>query len=97
MPPAAKPMRRRLPQAHMAGDAERRVPGQAKARAKRAYYACRADPRLAPIGDRVWAETLQHAEGQDPVRAEAMFLRVAVLLEILIDRRGWPGTIRGFG
>ena len=93
MPPAAKPMRRRLSQAHMAGDAAR----AAKSRAKRAYYACRADARLAPIGGRVWAETLQHAEGQDPVRAEAMFLRVAVLLEILIDRRGWPGTIRGFG
>jgi hypothetical protein len=87
-------MRRRLPQAHMAGDAARRV---AKERAKRAYSVCRTDPQLALIGDRVWSETLLHAEGQDPIRAEAMFLRVAVLLEILIDRRGWPGTIRGFG
>jgi hypothetical protein len=68
MPPAAKPMRRRLSQAHMAGDAAR----AAKSRAKRAYYACRADARLAPIGGRVWAETLQHAEGQNPIRAEAM-------------------------
>jgi hypothetical protein len=51
----------------------------------------------APIGDRIWSETLQHAEGQDPARVEVMFSRIAVLLEILIDRRGWPGTIRGFG
>jgi hypothetical protein len=97
MSPARDPPQRRLPQAHMVDAAARRVPGQAKERAKRAYYACRADPRLAPIGDRVWGEALQHAEGQDPARVEVMFSRIAVLLEILIDRRDWPGTIRGFG
>jgi hypothetical protein len=36
-----------------------------------------------------WAETLQATAGrQDAIRLEVMFIRTAVLIEILLDRRG---------
>jgi hypothetical protein len=67
----------------------------AKDRARKAYLVCRGDPRPAFTGDRIWAETPEHVALQDATRVETMFLRVAVLLEILIDRRGWPTMVRG--
>jgi hypothetical protein len=91
MPPAAKPLRG-LPRAHATGGVAR----EAKQRAAKAYRMCRADPRLALIADRLWSETLQYTENQNADRVAVMFLRTAVLLEILNDRRGWPQVIRGF-
>jgi hypothetical protein len=44
----------------------------------------------------LWSETLQAAScTQDAGRIELMFSRIAIMLEIMIDRHGWPQTVRG--
>ena len=44
--------------------------------------------RRSPTG--FGREPLQHVQGQDPDRAGS----VAVLFEVMVDRRGWPAVVR---
>ena len=68
----------------------------AKARARQAWQACRADPQLSLLDERVWAETLQQVAGvRDAPRVETMFTGTAIMREIMINRRGWPAVVRG--
>jgi hypothetical protein len=69
--------------------------GQAKERARRAWQVLRGDPRMAATVDRLWSETLQHVADADPERAAVMFGRVAVMFEVMVDRRTWPAVVRG--
>jgi hypothetical protein len=69
----------------------------AKARMSRARdFAREADPLSAALFDRWYAEALMSARG---VRAEvacAMYLRLAIALEVMADRKGWPaGRVTG--
>jgi|SRR6516165_10576201 hypothetical protein len=95
MPPrarASRPVHRPLPPNAATSPAI----SVAKERARRAYRVCRGDPHLALFAERIWSETLERvASIQDAARVEIMFSRTAVLLEILIDRRGWPNAVRG--
>jgi hypothetical protein len=69
---------------------------QAKARCRRAYdQARRADPRSAVLYDRWLAETLLAADGQPGNLSAEMFRRMAIALEIMADRTGWPHRMRG--
>jgi hypothetical protein len=82
---AARPVRRPLPP----NTATSPAISVAKERARRAYRVCRGDLHLALFAERIWSETLEHVAGiQDAARVEIVFSRTAVLLEILIDRRG---------
>jgi hypothetical protein len=64
----------------------------AKERARRAHTAARGgDSRSAALYDRWFAETLSNAAGRDEDVAIAMFTRLAIALEVMIDMKGWPG------
>jgi hypothetical protein len=66
----------------------------AKDRARRAHKGARqADAALSAIYDRWFAETLLAIERQ-PAAKSIMWSRVAILFEIVIDRRGWPERMR---
>jgi hypothetical protein len=68
----------------------------AKARCRRAYDQARqADPRSAVLYQRWFAETLRAVEGQPSELGAEMFRRIAIALEIMADRTGWPEHIRG--
>jgi hypothetical protein len=70
--------------------------GLAKAAARRAWQACRADPALALFGDRVWSTTLAAVElTNDADKIETMFTRAGLALEIAVDMRGWPQRVSG--
>jgi hypothetical protein len=67
---------------------------EAKARAKRAHQAARAgDTVSAAIYDRRLANTLSAAAGQDQAVAAAMFTRLAIALEVMVDMRGWGESV----
>ena len=69
---------------------------QAKERFRSAHQAARrADSLSAALYDRWAAETLMHIRGQPRDRACAMLVRTAIMLEIAVDRRGWPERIVG--
>ncbi len=69
----------------------------AKERARRAHKAaCGCDPRAVVLYDRWLATTLSAAGGKDEAVAIAMFTRLAIALEIMVDMKGWPqGRVRG--
>ena len=69
----------------------------AKARCRAAHAAASQTP-LWPIAQRLYSETIEAASAapSDDVRV-AMFGRLAVALEVLVDQRGWRhGIVRGF-
>jgi hypothetical protein len=69
---------------------------QAKERFNNACRAARdADRLTAALYDRLAADTLLAAKGQPPERACTMLMRMAVALEVLAERRGWPERIHG--
>ncbi len=69
---------------------------QAEERFRSAHRAARrADNLSAALYDRWAAETLMHIRGQPRERACAMLVRTAIMLEIAVDRRGWPERIVG--
>jgi hypothetical protein len=49
----------------------------------------------AALFDRFAAETLLAVKGQPAERAATMFFRMAVALEVLAERKGWPERIAG--
>jgi hypothetical protein len=50
----------------------------------------------AAIYDRWLANTLSAAAGQDPAIAAAMFTRLAIAREVMVDMRGWgEGIVAG--
>ena len=64
----------------------------AKARMSRARELARkADPLSAALFDRWYAETLMSARGVSVEAACAMLTRMAIALEVMADRKGWPG------
>jgi hypothetical protein len=68
----------------------------AKARARAAHASAKqADPARAALYDMLWSHVLIVAEGQDDVPAATMLTRVAIALEVMADRTGWPHVIRG--
>jgi len=47
------------------------------------------------MADRFWSETPQATAGRhEAIRLEVMYVRTAVLLEILLERRVWPTMVR---
>ena len=67
---------------------------QAKSRAKRAHQTARAgDTVSAAVYDRWLANTLSAAAGQDQAVAAAMFTRLAIALEVMVDMRGWGESV----
>jgi hypothetical protein len=69
----------------------------AKARMSRARDLAReADPLSAALFDRWYAETLLSARGIKAEAAWAMLTRMAIALEVMADRKGWPaGRVQG--
>jgi hypothetical protein len=68
---------------------------QAKHRCRYAYKAARtADPPLAALLDRWFAETLIQVDGVHPDAARLMLTRIAIMFEVVADRRGWPDRLR---
>jgi hypothetical protein len=69
----------------------------AKERARRAHKAARGcDPRSAALYDRWLATTFSAAGGKDEALAIAMFTRIAIALEVMVDMKGWPaGNVAG--
>jgi hypothetical protein len=69
---------------------------QAKDRFRAAHRATKASDKLtAALYDRLASDTLLAVKGQPAERAATMFVRVAVCLEVLAERRGWPDCIPG--
>lgn len=70
---------------------------QAKDRMTRARAAARrADPLGGAMFDRWVSEALMAARDVAPEMGAAMYLRIAIMLEIAVDRQGWPhGRVRG--
>ncbi len=69
---------------------------QAKDRFTRARKAaCSADRLSSALYDRFAAETLLAVKGQPAERAATMLVRMAVALEVLAERKGWPERIPG--
>ena len=69
---------------------------QAKDRFRAAHRAAKASDKLtAALYDRLAADTLLAVKGQPAERAATMFVRMAVCLEVLAERRGWPERIAG--
>jgi hypothetical protein len=63
---------------------------QAKERCATAYKSARkADERMSAVYDRWWSETLLAIEGKPAGRRAEMLRRMAILFEILVDRRTW--------
>jgi hypothetical protein len=68
---------------------------QAKDRARQAYRSARqADPPLSALIDRWWSETLTQVHGQPATRSTVMLTRIAIMFEVVADRRGWPERMR---
>jgi len=66
----------------------------ARQRAQRAYLQVRrVDRGNAAHYDALYATTLAQAAAVDGDTATVMFTRTALLLELHIDRCGWPGNI----
>jgi len=55
--------------------------------------ACGCDPQAIALYDRWLATTLSAAGGKDEAVAIAMFTRLAIALEVMIDMKGWPAGI----
>src|SRR4029077_20725949 len=47
----------------------------------------RADAIMAAVNDRWFAETLTQVDGQPAAKSAVMFTRIAILLEVVADRR----------
>jgi hypothetical protein len=60
----------------------------------RSFYAVREDGELAGLWHRMYVETLTQVAGQPPTRSAVMLTRLAILYEIVADRRGWPDRMR---
>jgi hypothetical protein len=65
-------------------------------RARRAWAQAREgqDGGMCAFVDRVYAQTLAQVEDASPEASVVMLQRASVMLEILVDRRGWPKRIR---
>jgi hypothetical protein len=70
---------------------------EAKKRAQRAHKAaCGADALSTAIYNRWMATTLTAAAGQDEGIAAAMFTRLAIALEVMVDMKGCTaGVVQG--
>jgi hypothetical protein len=70
---------------------------EAKRRALTAHKAaCKADSLSAGIYNRWIAITLTAVDGQEEQVAAAMFTRLAIALEVMVDMRGWAsGAVQG--
>ena len=69
------------------------------ARVRQRYDAALDAARHADVGTRAlvsrWhAETLLALDGQPANVRIVMLRRMSIMLEVLVDRRGWPTTIR---
>ena len=53
----------------------------------------KADPLSAALFDRWYAEALMSARGVRAEAAYAMITRMAIVLEVMADRKGWPAGI----
>jgi hypothetical protein len=49
---------------------------------------------MSAVYDRWFAETLTQVDGQPADRSAVMFTRIAILFEVVADRRGWPDRVR---
>ena len=54
----------------------------------------RADAIMAAVNDRWFAETLTQVDGQPAAKSAVMFTRIAILLEVVADRRRRPDRMR---
>jgi hypothetical protein len=54
------------------------------------------DPPLATPRDRWSSETLVQVDGVHPDAARVMLTRIAIMFEVVADRRGWPERMRWF-
>ncbi len=69
---------------------------QAKDRFRAAHRAARDSDKLAgAFFNRLAADTLLAVEGQSSERQATMLVRMAIALEVLAERRGWPDRIVG--
>jgi hypothetical protein len=53
-----------------------------------------ADEALSGLWHRYYRETLDQVRRQPSDRAATMLLRMAILFEVVADRRGWPERMR---
>jgi hypothetical protein len=67
---------------------------EAKSRALSAHKAACRDSRSTAIYNRWLSDTLLAAEDR-PDLADAMFTRLAIALEVMVDMRGWPARVAG--
>jgi hypothetical protein len=71
---------------------------EAKRRALQAHKVAKTgDARMAAVYDRWLADTLLAAgDARNQAIAEAMFTRLAIALEVMVDMRGWgQGVVAG--
>jgi hypothetical protein len=69
---------------------------QAKRRFARAHAAAlENDPSLRLFYDKWQADLLSAGKGVSTDRRAAMYFKMALVCEILAERRGWPNTIIG--
>jgi hypothetical protein len=62
---------------------------QARTRCRDAHKAARqADAPLSALFDRWWSETLVQVDGVHPDAAHVMLTRIAIMFEVVADRRG---------
>jgi hypothetical protein len=95
VPPRPALPRRRAARMSPRAAAEATPLAMAKDRARRAYRSAReADPPLSALIDRFHSETLVQVAGQPAAKSAVMFQRIAILFEVVADRRGWPERIR---
>jgi hypothetical protein len=67
----------------------------AKDRCRSAFEAAKeADAALSGIWSTVYRDTFDQVAGQPAHRAAVMFTRIAILFEVVADRRGWPERMR---
>jgi hypothetical protein len=67
----------------------------ARARCAQALDAAKeADGELSGLWHRYFVETVTAASGQPAVRSVVMWTRLAILFEVVADRRRWPERMR---
>jgi hypothetical protein len=66
----------------------------ARARCRQAFDAVREDGALSGIWHTVYRETLDQVAGQPAAKSAVMLTRIAILFEVVADRRGWPERMR---
>jgi hypothetical protein len=67
----------------------------ARARLVEAHQAARSDERTQSFVDRLAREALDMSRGAPRRKATMMLTCTSTVLEVLVDRRGWPAKVWG--